>query len=498
MHIPDFEAFQQYARQGNLIPVYREVLADLDTPVSSFSKLDNGPYGFLLESVTGGEKWARYSFLGTKPRIICEGRGRRIVVRRTDNGKREEFEDDPLAVMRQIMSRYRPVRLPGLPRFFGGAVGYFAYDLIRQIEDIPQRVEDDLGVPDMMFMITDTLVIFDNISAKIKVVALAHLDGEMSLREAYEDAVDRGEETIAAVTQGTPPRELRALGSLPPARNEETPFQSNFTPEDFKAAVTRARDLVLGGDAIQVVLSQRLQVDTDVSALDLYRCLRTVNPSPYMFYLKFGDLCISGASPEVLVRLEDGRVEERPIAGTRRRGSDPEEDEALGREMLDDPKECAEHIMLVDLSRNDVGRVSRIGSVHVNELKVIERYSHVQHIVSNVRGELAPGYDCFDVLEACFPAGTVTGAPKVRAMEIIDELEPSPRGVYAGAAGYIDFDGNMDTAIAIRTAVVKGQTVYFQVGAGIVADSDPDFEYEETINKARAMLRALAMAGAGE
>ena len=491
MFKPSLEEFKKLAKSGNLIPVYKEILADLDTPVSAYMKIGDGDYSFLLESVEGGEKWARYCFLGCDPAVVVSSKGRNITI--DENGKREQSKIEsgtPLSAIKEILARYNPVDVPGLPRFSGGAVGFISYDMVRFFEDLPEDTADDLNVPDSQFIITDTMLVFDNISQTIKMVSNAFIETD-DLDEVYE-------QTIKKI--GLLEEKLKTPLKISTQVNEEVvqpKFESNFEKEKFKEAVDKVKQYILEGDAIQVVLSQRLSFDIKKKAFDIYRALRTVNPSPYMYFLKFGGIEVVGSSPEILVRLEDEKVEVRPIAGTRKRGENEEEDLVLEKDLLQDEKELAEHIMLVDLGRNDLGRVAKISSVEVNESFTVERYSHVMHIVSNVRGILKEGLDCFDVLEATFPAGTVSGAPKIRAMEIIEEMEPNRRGLYAGAVGYIGFSGNMDTAIAIRTLVVKEQTAYLGVGAGIVADSVPESEFEETMNKGRALLKAVELAEKG-
>ena len=491
MFKPSLEEFKKLAKSGNLIPVYKEILADLDTPVSAYMKIGDGDYSFLLESVEGGEKWARYCFLGCDPAVVVSSKGRNITI--DENGKRQESKIEsgtPLSAIKKILGRYNPVDVPGLPRFSGGAVGFISYDMVRFFEDLPEDTADDLNVPDSQFIITDTMLVFDNISQTIKMVSNAFIESD-DLDKVYE-------QTIKKI--GLLEEKLKTPLKISTQANEEVvqpKFESNFEKEKFKGAVDKVKQYILEGDAIQVVLSQRLSFDIKKQAFDIYRALRTVNPSPYMYFLKFGDIEVVGSSPEILVRLEDEKVEVRPIAGTRKRGKNEEEDVVLEKDLLQDEKELAEHIMLVDLGRNDLGRVAKISSVEVNESFTVERYSHVMHIVSNVRGILKEGLDCFDVLEATFPAGTVSGAPKIRAMEIIEEMEPNRRGLYAGAVGYIGFSGNMDTAIAIRTLVVKEQTAYLGVGAGIVADSVPESEFEETMNKGRALLKAVELAEKG-
>ncbi len=487
--IPTFEEFCAKAEEGNLIPVYREILADLETPVSAYLKI-GGAYSYLLESVEGGEKWARYTFLGGDPEVVVSSKGRTLTVVRNGVEETRTIETDPLEAIEEMLSAYRPVPTEGLPRFFGGAVGYIGYDMVRFFEELPDETDDDLDLPDMVFLITDTILIFDNILQKIKVVSNAHVEGR-SLKEAYQEACDKVHLLIDKLRgPAEPPKS-------PPPRVGPLVTTSNFSKADFMRAVERAREYIAAGDCVQTVLSQRLEADIRAHPFNIYRALRTINPSPYMYYLELGGFTIVGSSPEVLVRQEGDRLILRPLAGTRPRGATEEEDEALERELLADPKERAEHIMLVDLGRNDLGRVSLLGSVEVDELMVIEKYSHVIHIVSNVVGTVRPELTSYDVLRASFPAGTVSGAPKIRAMEIIEELEPTKRGPYAGAIGYFSFSGNMETCITIRTLVIQNNRAYLQVGAGIVADSDPEREFEETMDKARALLRAVELAEEG-
>ena len=488
MIYPDLEKFKELAGKGNLIPVYKEILADTDTPVTAFLKLGGTP-SFLLESVEGGEKWARYSFLGSRPAKIIRGRGNAIEI---INGRKPPvaFEsDNPLDVIKKEISRYRPVEGEGLPRFFGGLVGYMGYDMVRFFEPIKEAKKEGLGLPDFFFMLTDTMLIFDSLRQKIQVLSNAHIE-DKSPAEAYREAELKIEEIIAKL------RAPLVLGNTVPS-GKSNGVRSNFTKPDFLRSVEKSKEYVMAGDVVQVVLSQRFERDSAVDPFDVYRALRVINPSPYMYYLDIGEARIVGSSPEILVRLEDGRIVLRPIAGTRKRGGTEAADKALEDELKKDPKEVAEHIMLVDLGRNDVGRVAKIGSVRVSELMTVERYSHVMHLVSNVEGDLGEGLDAFDVLAACFPAGTVSGAPKVRAMEIIEELEPTRRGPYAGSVGYFSYSGNMDTCITIRTLIVKEGKVYVQAGAGIVADSDPEREYTETVNKAKGMMKAVDMAEEG-
>jgi anthranilate synthase component 1 len=486
------EQFQQLAAAGyTRIPVTREVLADLDTPLSTYLKLANGPYSYLFESVQGGEKWGRYSIIGLPCRQVVRVYGERIEIH-TDGECREQLNHaDPLQWLEAFQQQFRVPEIDGMPRFGGGLVGYFGYDVIRYIEPRLQGVDkpDPLANPDILLMVSDEVVVFDNLSGKLLMVV--HVDATRA------DAWERGQARLGELVNQLC-RPVQIPGALQqPGRIGEADFVSGFTEAGFKAAVERVKAYIVEGDAMQVVLSQRLSVPYTAPPLDLYRALRSLNPSPYMFYLDLGNFHIVGSSPEILVRLEDDLITVRPIAGTRPRGADEAQDLALEEELLADPKELAEHLMLIDLGRNDVGRVSRIGSVELTEKMVIERYSHVMHIVSNVIGQIQDGMSAMDVLRATFPAGTVSGAPKIRAMEIIDELEPVKRGVYAGAVGYLSWSGNMDTAIAIRTAVIKNGTLTIQAGAGIVADSVPENEWAETMNKGRAIFRAASLAVAG-
>jgi anthranilate synthase component 1 len=488
MATPSFKDFKELAREGNLIPVFEEVLADLETPVSAFKKINGQSHGFLLESIEGGEKWGRYSFLGTGPSMIFRSKGRFVEI--IKNGKvifSGEVED-PIEKLKKIMSLYRPVDVPQLPRFFGGAVGYMGYDMVHFIERLPNSNDDDLEAYDAYFIITDNIIVFDNVHNTIKVVANICIDDYPDLEEAYLAATNQINRTVNRLNQ---PLKLSDLNF-----DDDVPLfvDSNFSKKDWINAIDRCRDYICKGDIIQAVLSQRFQVEAQVEPFNLYRALRTINPSPYMFYLQFEGMTLVGSSPEILVRLEGDHVELRPIAGTRPRGSDPIEDEKLKTDLLADPKELAEHIMLVDLGRNDLGRISEYGSVKVNDLMRVENYSHVMHIVSDVDGQLRNGCDCFDVLRATFPAGTLSGAPKIRAMEIIDELEPTRRGPYGGSVGYFSYSGNMDMCITIRTLMLWRGKIYLQAGAGIVYDSDPEKEYQETQHKAKGMLKAIEMA----
>ena len=491
---PTWDEFQRLARDGTLVPVSCEVLFDTDTAVSAYHKLARPPFGFLLESVVGGEAWARYTFLGTQPRSAWRLVGRRID-RWTPEGGWAEGEEspDPLGDFDRLLRRHVPVPVPGLPRFWGGAVGYFGYDVVRHIERLPDAPAPGLDVPTGLFMLTGTVLAIDNLFGRARVIAAVETEGadDSELRRRYDAA---GREITALIERlhsapGPDPLPLADPGAGDPA------FESTSTRAEFEAGVGRVQEYIRAGDAFQVVLSQRLSLPLHGRPFDLYRALRTLNPSPYLFYLELDGFQLVGSSPEVMIRLEDGKVTVRPIAGTRPRGRDAAEDAELARDLLADPKEMAEHLMLLDLGRNDVGRVARYGSVRVSQKMVIERYSHVLHLVSTVEGELRPGLSAVDVFRASFPAGTVSGAPKVRAMEIIDELEPERRGPYAGAVGYFAYGGTtMDTAIAIRTVVAEGGRAHVQAGAGIVADSVPASEYEETLNKARAVLRAVGSA----
>ena len=505
MYTPSRDEFVAAAARGNLIPVYRELLADSDTPVSAYAALGGGDHSFLLESVVGGSTWAAYSFVGVAPRAVVRWKAGTATVTwyDVDGGgppRTAEWQTpDPTAALAEVLGEMRPVDVPGLPRFWGGAVGWISYDCVRAFEELPARARPGLDLPGLCMVVTDTLLIFDNLRQTLKVVATPYVARPERAEVAYERACERIDEIVERLRS---PR--RPLPSLEPPRANErasmvSPPPSSFTREAFCAAVDQVKDYILAGDAFQVVLSQRFsEPAAGARPLDVYRALRVINPSPYMFHLEFPEARVTGASPETLVRLSDGRVEVRPIAGTRRRGATTIEDERLAEELLADPKERAEHLMLIDLGRNDVGRVAAVGSVHVVEQMVIERFSHVMHLTSHVVGNLAPGKTWLDVLRAAFPAGTLSGAPKIRAMEIIDELEPHQRGIYGGAVGYVSYTGNLDLAIAIRTLVSTGDTIYVQAGAGLVADSVPELEYEETVNKARAVLRAVAMARTAE
>lgn len=486
------EVFQRLAAEGhNRIPLVREVLADLDTPLSIFMKLANKPFTYLLESVQGGEKWGRYSFIGLPARTRVVIRGHEIEVFTAGRCVEALEHPDPLAWLEDFQSRYRVPDLPGLPRFTGGLVGYFGFETVQLIEPrlAEQPKQDTLGLPDILLMVSDEVVVFDNLAGRLYLVV--HADATVA--DGQQVAEQRLEALEAALYD---PLSSRTPAWKPHAVPE---YSSGWSAADFKAAVARAQRYIVDGDVMQVVLAQRMSVPFSAPPLDLYRALRGLNPSPYMYYMDLGDHHVVGASPEILVRLEDEQVTVRPIAGTRPRGRTPAEDQALEADLLADPKECAEHLMLIDLGRNDAGRVCQTGSVQVTDTMVIERYSHVMHIVSNVEGRLQPGLTAMDVLRATFPAGTVSGAPKIRALEIINELEPVKRGVYSGAVGYLSWSGNMDTAIAIRTAVLQDGVLHIQAGAGVVYDSVPENEWQETLNKGRAVVRAaeLAIAGLG-
>ncbi|MEI7816130.1 MAG: anthranilate synthase component I [Desulfuromonadales bacterium] len=489
MFFPSRDVFFTLATKGNLIPVYREIMADMDTPVSAFRKLDDSKFSFLLESIEGGEKWGRYSFLGSTPSIIIRSKGN-LVETISDGITVQTETSDPLACIKELLAQFTPVEVDGLPRFFGGAVGYLGYDMVGHFESLPTQKPALLDTYDSYFLITDTIVIFDTMSQKIKVVSNAHITDSVSQSDAYISATVKIDEIISKLRAPLP--QQKASTPTKPVQ-----FLSNMPRTSFENSVEKAKEYVRSGDIIQVVLSQRFSGELTADPFDIYRVLRTLNPSPYMFFLRLEDTVIAGASPEVMVRKEGDKVELRPIAGTRPRGITPEDDDRLKDELLADPKECAEHVMLVDLGRNDLGRVCKTGTVNVSELMLIEKYSHVMHIVSNVVGELSADRDAFDLVRATFPAGTLSGAPKIRAMQIIDELEPVRREIYGGAVGYFSFSGNMDLAITIRTLVIKDGKVHLQAGAGIVADSDPAAEWQETVNKGMAVMRAVEIAEKG-
>lgn len=491
MIYPSKSEFLQLAKKGNLIPVYGETFADFETPLSVFAKIDKGDHSFLLESVEGGERLARYSFLGSRPSMVFSNKGPDVEIH--EGGSVKRFTSiDPVAELRKIISRYRVVAVKGLPRFCGGLVGYFGYDTVRFFEDIPDRNPDDLKVPDSVFMLTENILVFDHVDHKIKVVSNVHVTGNPA--GCYDMAVGKIRSIIKDLKTGPARRKQDSLGRRGRA---ELRISSNFTRQGFTKAVKKAKEYIRKGDIIQAVLSQRFSTKTAADPFRIYRALRSVNPSPYMYYLKLKDFYLIGSSPEIMVRCEDGKVEVRPIAGTRPRGSNDIEDDKLIKDLLADPKERAEHIMLVDLGRNDIGRVCDYKTIKVSELMTIEKYSHVMHIVTDVAGRLRKNKDAFDVIRATFPAGTVSGAPKVRAMEIIDELEKTRRGPYAGCVGYFSFSGNLDFCITIRTILMKGDKAYIQAGAGLVADSRPAMEYQETVNKAKALFKAIELAEKG-
>lgn len=493
---PTHDEFIKLSRQGNVIPVYGEFLADLETPVTAFMKLDDGSFSYLLESVEGTEKVARYSFLGSRPRMLVTASGRHMEVSEflldgAPRVKRFEVADDPLAEIERLLKSFRFVPVPGLPRFCGGLVGYLGYNAVHYLERLPQHQVDDVPVPDLMLMLAETMVIFDHARHKLQLVVNAQT-AKRNPSSVYRQAVK--DIQALALRLRKPLVEQRAQ---PAARRPKTAVRSNLTRAEFCHGVEQAKEHIKEGDIIQVVLSQRLERRVTCQPLDVYRALRSLNPSPYMFLLRFGSMSLVGASPEMLVRCEGSHLETRPIAGTRKRGKTKQEEERLIHQLKTSPKERAEHLMLVDLGRNDLGRVAVIGSVKTPELMIVEKYSHVLHLVSSVTGTLRSGKTAIDVLRATFPAGTVAGAPKVRAMEIIAELERCSRGIYAGAVGYFSFSGNCDTCITIRTILIKDDTAYVQAGAGIVADSSPAREYQETLNKAQGCLRALELAERG-
>jgi anthranilate synthase component 1 len=489
---PNLDTFRTLAATYNMVPVYRQLTSDSLTPVSAFSRIDDGGWSFLFESVVGGEKIGRYSFLGVKPYLTFRSFGRQVQIESAAGSQTFEHPQ-PFDELDRLIQQYRAPHLAGLPRFHGGAVGYAAYDAIRYIENLPNAPRDDRHIPDLSFAFYDQMVVFDNIRKVVLVVALAHIDPSST----EPDKVDAGyrqacERVDAMVEQLRQPK-----GDLTPVDIDTTSnaipdqIRSNFTQEKFIESVEACKEYIRAGDFFQIVISQRFETETSASPLEIYRSLRVVNPSPFMVYLKDPHCTLVASSPEIMVRVENGTIVSRPLAGTRRRGANDEEDRRLAAELLADPKERAEHIMLVDLGRNDVGRVSQFSSVKLDDVMTVERYSHVMHITSNVTGKLAPGLTPLDALRACLPAGTVSGAPKVRAMQVIDEIEPTKRGPYAGAIGYVDFTGNMDTCIALRTMVVQGSKVHVQAGMGIVYDSDPMAEYQETLDKARGLFRAI-------
>lgn len=510
-YYPSFEEFVELARNASVVPVYRQLIGDTLTPVSAFCKIQEGEWAFLFESVVGGERLGRYSFVGSGPFLRFQAWDRRVLIEAVRESGRPAITElehpDPLGLLEEKIGVYRAPILPGLPRFCGGAVGYAGYDSVRYVERLPNPPQDDRGLPDLCFAFYDRMVIFDHINKTVAAVAHAHVPAvrgqesgirgqgsgvsEDELKKNYRAACARVDRLVERLQQGVADLQLTDIAPVGEVRR---PYRSNFEPAAFETAVEKCKEYIKAGDIFQVVLSQRLQTETKARPFDIYRTLRVVNPSPFLFYVKAGPLCLVGSSPEIMVRVEGDRATIRPLAGTRPRGKTEEEDEKLAVELLADPKERAEHIMLVDLGRNDIGRVARYGTVQLSDVMTVERYSHVMHLCSTVTGRLQPNKSAFDALRACLPAGTLSGAPKVRAMEIIDELEPHRRGPYGGAVGYVDFSGNMDTCIALRTMILVGQTVYLQAGAGLVADSVPATEREETLNKAKGLLRALEMA----
>ena len=483
---PDFKTFSRLAREGNLVPVYDTFTADLLTPVGAHLRIAHGAkYSFLLESVEGGENIARYTFTGANPDEVFRARETSCAIE--SHGSIKRFSENPIELLRKLSSRYRPARVPGLPPLIGGAIGYFAYDMVRLMEQIPASGADDLDLDDCVMMFYRGLVVFDHVRHRVWVIQNVFTEEKGTLREKYEAATRELRRT------------RRKLEGPLPLRRTVTPRQalrvkSNFTRPQYLAAVRKAKSYIRAGDIFQVVPSQRFSAQTNVDPFEIYRALRVVNPSPYLYYLKLNDVSVVGSSPEMLVKVQGRKISYRPIAGTVPRGHSESEDRSFEKDLLADPKERAEHIMLVDLGRNDLGRVCEYGSVTVERLMFVERYSHVMHLVSSLSGKLRPNLDCFDALMACFPAGTVSGAPKIRAMQIIDELEPTRRGIYAGAILYLDFSGNLDSCIALRTLVAKNSRVYMQAGGGVVADSVPEREYQETVNKARAIVSALEIA----
>jgi anthranilate synthase component I len=494
MLYPSLKEFLGLAKNANVIPVYKEVNADLDTPVSAFLKIDKGDYAFLLESVEGQEKIARYSFLGVNPALVFKSKGRNIEITCPQSNSAKKFVTaaDPLEEIKKIMRDFKPVHIKGLPRFYGGMVGYIGYDMVRFFEDIPDKNPDDLKLPDAVFLLTDTLLVFDHVNHSIKIVSNVMLPkgkqvGAGAKAKLYRQAIKK----IEAI-QGLLEKPLVLKSSACAGKSCASGMtRSNYSKSAFEEMVKKVKHFIRIGDIIQAVPSQRFEINIDKKPFDIYRSLRSINPSPYMFFLKLKNVFFAGSSPEILVRCEDGVVQTRPIAGTRPRGRSEDEDKRLEKELLADAKEKAEHIMLVDLGRNDLGRVCKKGSIRISEFMTVERYSHVMHLVTEVKGSLNKKYGVYDVLRASFPAGTVSGSPKIRAMEIIDQLENSRRGPYAGCVGYFSFSQNMDTCITIRTIVIKDGVAYVQAGAGIVADSLPEKEYFETVNKAKALIEAI-------
>jgi len=490
MYPASLEEFVELAKMGDLVPVYEEYSAALETPLSVYLKLRKGSYGFLLESVERGQSLGRYSFISPEPYLLFTAKDGRVTI--SEDETSVEFETkDPLEDLERLFKRYRPVKVPGLQGFTGGAVGYFGYDMVRYFENLPVRDKEEIGFPDCMFMFTDTLVIFDHVRQVMQIVVNTKVSENAA--KDYEDVVNKIETLNERLNQPINDFAINKKTKL----NKGFNYKYSVTSEQFQEMVRVAKKYIKKGDIFQAVLSQRITVQLESEPLEIYRILRSLNPSPYMFYLHLNDLHFVGSSPELLVKVENNKAEVRPIAGTRPRGQDENQEKEMEEELISDEKERAEHLMLVDLGRNDLGRISKYGTVKMENFMQVEKYSHVMHLVSKVTGEILPDCNCFDVLRACFPAGTVSGAPKIRAMEIIDELEPTLRGPYAGAVGYINYDGDMDTCITIRTLIVKNNVGYIQAGAGIVADSDPLKEYQETLSKAKALLRAVEMAEGG-
>jgi anthranilate synthase component 1 len=487
---PDFKTFERLAKQGNLVPVYDTYTADMLTPVGAYLRLAHeAKYAFLLESVEGGENIARYTFVGANTSEVFRSRGRAGTLE--TEAKTLQFDEDPVEQLRRLSKRYHPVRVPGLPPLIGGAIGYFSYDMVRLVENIPATGKDDLNLDDCVMMFYLGLLAFDHVRHRVWIIRNVFTDGPGTLRAKYDAAVEEIRRT-RKVIEGPLPK------AAPARASSALKVESNMTKKRFADAVRKSKEYIRAGDAFQIVVSQRFSARTSADPFDIYRALRVINPSPYLYFLKVGDLSVAGSSPEMLVKVQGRDAFYKPLAGTRRRGATEAEDAELEANLLADPKERAEHIMLVDLGRNDLGRVCEYGSVKIERLMFVERFSHVMHIVSSLRGRLREGVDCFDALMACFPAGTLSGAPKVRAMEIIDELEPTRRGIYAGAILYLDFSGNLDSCIGLRTLVAKNGRAYVQAGAGIVADSVPETEYEESVNKARAVIKALEVAHRGD
>lgn len=495
-HHPNIDSFQEFAKNHSMVPVFRQLTGDTLTPVSAYCKLSQDKLSFLFESVVGGEKVGRYSFLGTDPFLKFSAKATSVTIETRNpiqpgTFKKETFEHkDPMGLLQEYINKYKSPHIKGLPRFCGGAVGFSGYDTVRYVEHLPNTPKDDRNLPDLCFGFYDQMVIFDHINKTIAVVVHAHTAGQ-NPSESYKNACSKIDVMVDQLQNNQ--CNLKFTDIQPDGKVSQ-PYKSNFSKETFEKAVIKCKEYINAGDIFQIVLSQRLETETKAKPFDIYRTLRVVNPSPFLFFLRFDDLCLIGSSPEIMVRVEERHVTIRPLAGTRPRGKNEEEDKSLAQELISDPKERAEHIMLVDLGRNDVGRIAEFGTVQITDVMTVEKYSHVMHLCSTVEGTLKKDMTALDALKSCLPAGTLSGAPKVRAMEIIDELEPQKRGPYGGAVGYIDFSGNMDTCIALRTMVIVGQKAYLQAGAGVVADSEPAKEYEETLNKARGLLRALEIA----